>query len=74
MIARQRNVKVIDFNRSTGVNWLKDSLSTLTDTKVKSLWINFINEAKLAITTAIDQAKRYDILDQTNNKQNKVEN
>ena len=74
IIARQRNVKAIDFSRSTGLIWLKDSLSTLTNTQVKLLWINVINEAKLVITPALDQAKRYDILDKTNNKQNKVEN
>ena len=28
----------------------------------------------LLFTTTLDQVKRYDIFDQTNNKQNKVEN
>ena len=69
MIARKKNTKCLDFSRSTGANWLKDSLFILTDIKVKSLWTDFINEAKLSIFTALDQAKKHDILKRTNDKQ-----
>ena len=74
MIARQKNTKCLDFGRSTGANWVKDSLFILTDIIVKSLMADFINEVKLSIFTALDQAKKHDILKKTNDKQEEEKN
>ena len=68
-------MSVIFYERPcTGVNWLKDSLFVLTDIKVKSLLTDFLNEAKLSIFTALDQAKKHDILKKINYKQEEEKN
>ena len=74
MISRKQNINCIDFSKKTGLDWLQNSLQDLTTIKLNSLYLYFINEAKLAIFSALEQAKNNDTLNNLDNKEENKKN